>query len=48
MQSNAALAIQPDAARARAMYDLGHSTVFAARSDPRCTSTAPGIRCSWW
>ncbi|MNX68930.1 hypothetical protein D3C86_1001320 [compost metagenome] len=46
MQSNAALAIQPDAARARAMYDLGHSTVFSARTDPRfsyCMYVPPHI-----
>lgn len=46
MQSNAAPAIQPDAARARAMYDLGHSTVFAARTDPRfsyCMYVPPHI-----
>ena len=46
MQSTAAPAIQPDATRARAMYDLGHSTVFAARSDPRfsyCTYVPPHI-----
>ncbi len=35
MQSTAAPTLAPDAARARAMYDLGHSTVFASRIDPR-------------
>lgn len=46
MQSNAATALQPDAALARAMYDLGHSTVFAARTDPRfsyCMYVPPHI-----
>ena len=46
MQSTAAPALAPDAARARAMYDLGHSTVFASRIDPRfsyCMYVPPHI-----
>lgn len=46
MQSNAAIALTPDAAMARAIYDLGHSTVFAARTDPRfsyCMYVPPHI-----
>ncbi len=46
MQSTAAPTLAPDAARARAMYDLGHSTVFASRIDPRfsyCMYVPPHI-----
>ncbi|WP_241121652.1 alpha/beta hydrolase [Achromobacter xylosoxidans] len=46
MQSTAAPALAPDAARARAIYDLGHSTVFASRTDPRfsyCMYVPPHI-----
>lgn len=46
MQSTAAPALAPDAARARAIYDLGHSTVFASRIDPRfsyCMYVPPHI-----
>ncbi|WP_241065294.1 alpha/beta hydrolase, partial [Achromobacter insuavis] len=45
-QSTAAPTLAPDAARARAMYDLGHSTVFASRIDPRfsyCMYVPPHI-----
>lgn len=39
--------VQPqESARARAIYDLGHSTIFAARSDPRfsyCMYVPPNI-----
>lgn len=55
MQSTAAPVLAPDAARARAIYDLGHSTVFASRTDPRfsyCmyvprTSTSPATPWNW-
>ena len=46
MQSTAAPALAPDAARARAIYDLGHCTVFASRIDPRvsyCMYVPPHI-----
>lgn len=46
MQSTAAPVLAPDAARARAIYDLGHSTVFASRTDPRfsyCMYVPPHI-----
>ena len=46
MQSSAATADPSDHARARAIYDLGHSTIFAARSDPRfsyCMYVPPHI-----
>ena len=46
MQSSAATAVPSDHARARAIYDLGHSTIFAARSDPRfsyCMYVPPHI-----
>ncbi|WP_338129397.1 alpha/beta hydrolase, partial [Achromobacter insuavis] len=42
----AAPTLAPDAARARAMYDLGHSTVFASRIDPHfsyCMYVPPHI-----
>lgn len=35
MQADAATVSPLDQARARAIYDLGHSTIFASRSDPR-------------
>ena len=46
MQSTAAPVLAPDAARARAIYDLGHSTVFASHTDPRfsyCMYVPPHI-----
>ncbi len=46
MQSTAAPTLAPHAARSRAMYDLGHSTVFASRIDPRfsyCMYVPPHI-----
>ncbi|CAB3822842.1 alpha/beta hydrolase [Achromobacter deleyi] len=42
----AAPTLTPEAARARAIYDLGHSTVFSARVDPRfsyCMYVPPHI-----